>query len=125
MEERYLSKAAYDHRNHELLRAIWDALIYTGKKPEPERYEKYLDDMCTQRNLAEVYQALNLFNISKHDNGLGKGTRRSQAIIRIPVLAIRGDRDLVVTEKMTDELVRIMKAERSSLNGELRTFASD
>ena len=118
-------QAAYDHQNHDLLRAIWDALIYTGEKPEPERYEKYLDDMCTQRNLAEVYQALNLFNISKHDNGLGEGTGEVSQI-RIPVLAIRGDRDLVVTEKMTDEILEDYEGRAEFIvNGELRSFPSD
>ena len=97
-------QGAYDQKNHALLRAIWDALIYTDKKPEPDRYEKYLDDMCTQRNLAEVYQALNLFNISNHDNGLTKG-RGEVSSITISVLALRGDRDLVVTERMTNELL--------------------
>ncbi|MGF2614749.1 alpha/beta hydrolase [Rossellomorea vietnamensis] len=97
-------QGAYDQKNHELLRAIWDALIYTSEKPEPERYEKYLDDMCTQRNLADVYQALNIFNISRHDNGLTKGNGEVDTI-DIPVLALRGDRDLVVTERMTKELV--------------------
>lgn len=97
-------QAAYDHNNHDLLRAVWDSLIYTDKKPEAERYDKYLDDMCTQRNLAEVYQALNLFNISKHDNGLTKGTGEV-GDITIPTLVLRGDRDLVVTGKMTGELI--------------------
>ncbi|WP_421383638.1 alpha/beta fold hydrolase [Bacillus salacetis] len=97
-------QAAYDNRNYGLLRAIWDGLIYTDEKPDPVRYEKYLDDMCTQRNLAEVYQALNLFNISSHENGLTKGTGEVSKIT-IPVLSLRGDRDLVVTEKMTKELI--------------------
>ncbi|WP_456272335.1 intracellular short-chain-length polyhydroxyalkanoate depolymerase [Bacillus sp. AK031] len=97
-------QAAYNHQNHDLLRAIWGSLIYTDKKPEADRYEKYLDDMCTQRNLAEVYQALNLFNISSHDNGLTKGNGEVSTIT-IPVLAIRGDRDLVVTGQMTNELL--------------------
>ncbi|RIW28432.1 alpha/beta hydrolase [Bacillus salacetis] len=97
-------QTAYDQKNFTVLKAIWDGLIYTGEKPDPERYKRYLDDMCTQRNLADVYQALNLFNISKHDNGLTQG-KGEAGRITIPVFALRGDRDLVVTERMTKELI--------------------
>ncbi|MRH43649.1 alpha/beta fold hydrolase [Aquibacillus halophilus] len=97
-------QTAYDNRDHNVLKMIWDYGIYTNNKPDTERYEKYLDDMLTQRNLAETYQALNLFNISGYDNGLTKG-KNEVSIITIPVLVIRGDQDLVVTDRMTKELL--------------------
>ena len=48
--------------------------------------------MVTQRNLAEVYHALNTFNISTTDNS-------------VPTLVLRGDRDFVMTEQMSREIM--------------------
>ncbi|RPF50590.1 alpha/beta fold hydrolase [Aquisalibacillus elongatus] len=97
-------QGAYDRKDKELLKAIWNHLIYTNKQPSPDKYDEYLEDMCTQRNLAEIYQALNIFNISHHDNGLGKGTGEVDQI-DIPVLVMHGENDLVVTKPMTDEII--------------------
>ena len=65
---------AYDTNNTELLKLIWNAVIYTHKQPEPELYDEYVQDMRTQRNLAEVHHSNNTFNISHHHNGLVEGT---------------------------------------------------
>ncbi|APH06273.1 alpha/beta fold hydrolase [Bacillus weihaiensis] len=91
-------QAAYDTNNREMLRAIWNALIYTKNQPDKERYEKYVDDMRTQRNLADVYHSLNTFNISS------SGTNQVKDITR-PVLVLRGDRDLVISKEMAEETV--------------------
>ncbi|KOS68507.1 3-oxoadipate enol-lactonase [Lysinibacillus contaminans] len=93
-----LVQGFYDTQNKEGLKAIWNALIYTHKQPESEHYDAYLDDMLTQRNLAEVYHALNTFNIS------AIGTNEVQQIT-IPTLVLRGDRDYVITEQMTNETI--------------------
>lgn len=97
-------QTAYDEQNRGFLKAMWNMLIYTERQPEAAHYEEYVDDMLTQRNLAEVYHSLNSFNISGVDNGLGRGTDQVKDI-QIPVLVLRGDRDLVVTSKMADEIV--------------------
>lgn len=94
----------YDTKNRAGLQAVWNALIYTHNKPHGEKYEEYIDDMLTQRNLADVYYSLNNFNISSHHNGLTEGTNQAKNI-EIPVLVLRGDRDYVVTEQMTQEIV--------------------
>lgn len=94
----------YDTGNREGLKAVWNAVIYTKRQPDPERYEVYVDDMLTQRNLADVYHALNTFNISAIDNGVTQGTDQAKDI-RVPVLVLRGDRDLVVTKEMADEIM--------------------
>ena len=60
--------------------------------------------MLTQKNLADVYHSLNTFNISEQHNGLNEGTNQAKDIT-IPVLILRGDRDYVVTEQMTKEIV--------------------
>ena len=97
-------QSLYDTKNREGLRAVWDSLIYTKHQPTEERYEAYIDDMLTQRNLADVYHSLNMFNISNIDNEASKGTGEINHIIQ-PVLIIYGDRDYVVVEQMTNEII--------------------
>lgn len=97
-------QAAYDTNNREFLKAVWNALIYTHNQPSPEKYEEYVDDMRTQRNLADVYHSLNTFNISNVHNGLVDGTNQAKDIT-IPVLVMRGDRDYVVSASMQEEIM--------------------
>ena len=101
--KRLAVQGAYDTKNYELLRQTWNMVIYTNKQPDEERYQKYLEDMTTQRNLAEVYQALNIFNISAVHNGLTEGEDRVKDI-NIPTLITWGENDLVVTKNMTEEI---------------------
>ncbi|XXM73942.1 intracellular short-chain-length polyhydroxyalkanoate depolymerase [Lysinibacillus sphaericus] len=95
---------AYDTNDREFLRTLWNALIYTDSEPDPGLYEEYIDDMRTQRNLAEIYHSLNTFNISERHNGLVEGTGQAGSI-KIPVLVLRGDRDYVITNEMAREIV--------------------
>lgn len=97
-------QTAYETRNTEFLKQVWNAVIYTENQPAPHLYEEYLEDMMTQRNLAEVHQANNTFNISHHSNGLVGGNGKVDKI-DVPVFVMRGDRDLVVTAEMTAELL--------------------
>jgi pimeloyl-ACP methyl ester carboxylesterase len=97
-------QTAYDRGDTETLRAVWNAVIYTKNQPVPERYEAYLKDMLTQRNLAEVYYALNIFNISHHSSGLVEGNGKADQI-NVPVYVLRGDHDLVITAEMNEELL--------------------
>lgn len=94
----------YDSANREGLKAVWNALIYTHNTPDADKYEEYVDDMLTQRNLADVYYALNTFNISSMHNGVTEGSNQVKDI-QIPTLVLRGDRDYVVTEQMTNEIM--------------------
>jgi pimeloyl-ACP methyl ester carboxylesterase len=98
-------QTAYDTNNVELLKLIWNAVIYTKTQPDPKLYDEYVQDMRTQRNLAEVHHANNTFNISRHHNGLVEGNGKVDQI-NVPVLVLRGDRDLVITKEMTSELVQ-------------------
>ncbi|WP_342543694.1 alpha/beta hydrolase [Paenisporosarcina sp. FSL H8-0542] len=94
----------YDTKNREGLKGLWNALIYTHKQPDEKKYDEYVSDMLTQRNLADVYHSLNTFNISNVHNGLSQGTNQAKDVT-IPVLILRGDRDYVVSEEMTQEIV--------------------
>lgn len=95
---------AYDQKNRELLKAIWNGVIYDRNQPQQKRYEEYVDDMLTQRNYAEVNYALNVFNISSIDNEAAPGTNQARDIT-IPILVLRGEHDLVITAQMAEEIV--------------------
>lgn len=94
----------YDTKNRDGLKFVWNSAIYTQKQPNEARYEQYVDDMLTQRNLADVYHALNTFNISAIDNEVAKGTNQVKDI-HIPTFILYGDRDFVVNEAMTTEII--------------------
>ncbi|ATP38790.1 alpha/beta hydrolase [Solibacillus sp. R5-41] len=98
----------YDTENREGLKVVWNSAIYTNKQPENVRYEEYVDDMLTQRNLADVYHALNTFNISAVNNEIATGTNQVKDI-QIPTLILYGDRDYVVPELMTNEIIEDFK----------------
>ncbi|ART75729.1 alpha/beta fold hydrolase [Sutcliffiella horikoshii] len=106
---------AYASRNKEVLRMIWNYAIYHDNQPEASRYEEYLEDMLTQRNYPEILHALNMFNISNHHNGLKEGTGEVENI-NIPVLVLAGQKDLVISEQMSKEVVEDL--------GEVATFLS-
>jgi pimeloyl-ACP methyl ester carboxylesterase len=95
---------AYAARDKETLRAIYNAVVYDRNQPSPEHYEEYLEDMMTQRNLADIYHALNTFNISAIDNPAAKGSRAAEKI-QAPVLVLQGEHDLVVPVSMAHEIV--------------------
>lgn len=94
----------YDTSNREGLKAIWNALIYTHNQPSKHQYEAYIDDMLTQRNLVDVYHVLNTFNISQVDTEVSKGSNEITKI-RIPTMILYGERDYVVNENMTKEII--------------------
>lgn len=83
----------YDTKNRDGLKFVWNSAIYTHNQPDEMRYEQYVDDMLTQRNLADVYHALNTFNMSAVDNEVAKGKNQVSAI-QIPTLILYGDRIL-------------------------------
>lgn len=96
--------AAYRKRDADFLKNLWNSVIYTQKQPNPEQYAEYVEDMCTQRNLVDIYYANNRFNISHVHNGLTEGSKAVD-LIKAPTLILWGEYDLVVTEQMTREIV--------------------
>ncbi|KUK83690.1 alpha/beta fold hydrolase [Petrotoga sibirica] len=91
--------SAYNNKDKDFLKVVWEATIYTHNKPEPQKYEEYLDDMLTQRNLVDVDYALATFNISEDYNGIKRGDGRAKNI-KSPTLILWGENDLVVPEQM-------------------------
>ncbi|MBT9176401.1 MAG: Non-heme chloroperoxidase [Firmicutes bacterium] len=86
---------AYATDNKELLRSVWNALIYHEAKPCPQRYERYLEAMLKQRNLVDVDYALITFNMTAAHNGVVAGTGRID-LVQAPVLVVQGENDRVV-----------------------------
>lgn len=99
---------AYKNRDKETLKAIWNMLIYTNKKPNDDHYDLYLEDMMTQRNLVDVDYALMYFNISSTHNGVTEGTNRINEI-KVPTLIFQGKNDLVVPQMMGDGIYEALK----------------
>ena len=93
---------AHEQRDGATMRAIWNQLIYVNDRPEPERYEAYVEDMFTQRNLVDVDYALVHFNISSEHNGVTDGSGLA-GDIEADTLVLRGEDDLVITETMLEE----------------------
>ncbi len=97
-------QAAYEAGNSDLLRYLWDELIYTANKPGPEDYEKNIAATMKQRNLVDLDWALAAFNIGHKFNGVTQGNGLVDKI-SCPVIAFWGDSDLVVTRAMVEETV--------------------
>lgn len=90
---------AYKDRNKDFLRIVWDSAIYLFKKPMEEKYEEYLDEMLTQRNLVDIDYSLVHFNISDEHNGVVEGSGEVHKITA-PTLVIQGKNDLIVPMDM-------------------------
>lgn len=90
---------AYEAKDKNTLRQIWEMLIYHDNTPDEARYERYLDDMLTQRNLVDVDYALAFFNISREITVMGEGNGKVSDIT-MPVLVLSGRKDRVVPEQM-------------------------
>lgn len=95
---------ANQNRDREFNRMLYNAVIYDRNQPSPEHYEVYLDDMLTQRNLMDVYHALNVFNISHTNHEAGRGTGAIDRI-QAPTLVLWGEHDQVIPEPMMRELI--------------------
>ena len=86
---------AYENRNKEMLKMIWNAVIYNLKQPGEEDYNDYLDAMLKQRNLVDVDYSLVHFNMTHDHNGVNGGSGRID-LIKCPVVIMHGKLDYVV-----------------------------
>lgn len=94
---------AYETKDKEALKQIWNALIYVNNVPDEKRYDKYLDAMLKQRNLVDIDYALTRFNISDLSNGIVEGTNQCKDIL-LDTLILQGESDLVVPKVMGEGL---------------------
>ncbi len=99
---------ALKNRNKEFYRTLWNIAIYTHNKPEEEKYNEYLEDMLTQRNLVDVDYALAHFNMTNENNGIIEGSNKCE-LVKAPVLILQGDRDYVVPMYMAEDINKYIK----------------
>ncbi len=95
-------KQAQEKGNKEFIKEVWNSLIYNNNKPEEEKYQEYLDDILTQRNLVDIYYSLAHFNVSDEHNGYNEGSGKAKKI-EAPTLVFWGENDLVITEDMAKQ----------------------
>ncbi|MDO4778055.1 MAG: alpha/beta hydrolase [Tissierellia bacterium] len=86
---------AYETKNKDFFKHLWESLIYTDKVPQGDEYDKYLDAILKQRNLVDIDVSLTNFNITHVNNGVVDGSGRID-LIKAPVVIIHGENDLVV-----------------------------
>ncbi|QGU95648.1 alpha/beta fold hydrolase [Clostridium bovifaecis] len=94
---------AYARRDKEFLKTIWKTTIYTHNEPSSEKFDEYMEDMMTQRNLVDLDYALITFNISHEHNGVVPGNGDVDKII-CPTLILQGERDMVVPPVMGQDI---------------------
>ena len=94
--------------NEEAMSKIWQGLIYTVSKPEPDQNALWIRETLKQRNLADLEWALAAFNMSEQDNpyGQGDGSIRN---ITCQAAFTSGDRDRVVPVSMVESNVKALK----------------
>lgn len=100
--------SAYATRNKDLLKMIWNAVIYNLKQPSEEDYDAYLDAMLKQRNIVDVDYSLVHFNMTLDHNGVNSGSGRIQ-LVKAPVVIMHGKGDYVVPFTYAEEMKSYFK----------------
>ncbi|TDT57253.1 alpha/beta fold hydrolase [Fonticella tunisiensis] len=96
-------KSTFEKKNVADIKKICDSEIYTIKKPDESRYDKYAEEITKQRNIVDFNYGLSIFNISHVNNGVVNGTGEVDRIT-MPVLVVQGDKDKLVTMDMAREI---------------------
>ena len=94
---------AYATRNKDLLKMIWNAVIYNTVQPNEEDYDAYLEAMLKQRNLVDVDYSLVHFNMTSDTNLIGLGSGR-MALVKAPIVILHGKNDYVVPFNQAEEM---------------------
>jgi pimeloyl-ACP methyl ester carboxylesterase len=97
---------AYATRNKDLLKMIWNAVIYNTVQPNEEDYDAYLEAMLKQRNLVDVDYSLVHFNMTSEQNLIGMGSGR-MALIKAPGVILHGKNDYVVPFNQAEEMKQV------------------
>lgn len=89
---------------YEPMKQMWRELAYSKNEPEPDRFESYAADMCTQRNYLDIEYSLAHFNISDVDTKFTTGDGKASNI-DCPTRIFRGDRDPIITAELMETTV--------------------
>ena len=95
--------SAYATRNKDLLKMIWNAVIYNTVQPNEEDYDAYLEAMLKQRNLVDVDYSLVHFNMTSDLSLVGMGSGR-MALVKAPIVIMHGKNDYVVPFNQAEEM---------------------
>lgn len=93
------------NKDYKFMEQIFNLTIYTspsGKRPDEESSQIYLEETCKQVNLVDADWALMTFNISNETSFYSAGEDIAKNIV-CPVLALNGKSDITVPEIMTSE----------------------
>ncbi len=95
---------ALEKNDADFMRQVWEATIYTVKKPDEAYLERTIEETLKQRNLVDVDWALLTFNMTDDHNGVTQGDGSIQHV-DVPTLAIYGKADAVISEAMFERTV--------------------
>ena len=99
---------AYQDRDVEFIKKVWNTLIFHLNQPEEEKYNELVEAIMKQRNLVDVVTALAQFNITNESNGVVDGSGHVD-LITCPVYIIHGEKDLIVNVDLTKEDAKYFK----------------
>lgn len=94
---------AIENKDKEFYKKIFDAYIFSHRKPEPNKYDEYLGDSLKQQNIVDIYYGLGSFNITDDFNGISMGTGEIKNI-KVPTAVIQGEEDKLVTLQMAQSI---------------------
>ncbi len=80
---------AYQTNNRDLIKTVYNAVIYHENQPVDEDYELLLDAIMKQRCLVDTDYSLVVFNMTAENNGVIDGSNRLR-FITSPVVIIHG-----------------------------------
>ncbi len=105
---------AYETKNKDFIKMVYNSLIYNLKQPDESEYDLYLDGIIKQRNLVDIDYSLVHFNITDKNNGVAEGTAKIDKI-NTPTLIVHGKLDLVVPVADAIEMDKYLKNSKLSV----------
>jgi len=98
-----------ESKDEDALRWFLTTAGFQGRNvPPEEKMKRYIEEVKLQRNIVEVFCALNNFNITKDDNGVCEGNNLIEEI-KSPCLFIHGNHDANVQTTCSLELKEYVK----------------
>lgn len=91
-----------------MVSAVWNATIYTVRRPTKEQNDRWIAETLKQRNLIDLDWALATLNMSDEYNPYGKGDGSIRAVT-CPVALTMGEKDIVVPDYMVMDNYNALK----------------
>lgn len=94
---------AIENKDIEYYKQVFDAYIFSHRRPEPNKYNEYLEDSLKQQNIVDIYYGLASFNITDKFNGINLGTGEISKI-KVPTAIVQGEEDKIVSLEMAQNI---------------------